>query len=299
MNIIWLDGKFVDSKKASFGILSHALHYGTGAFEGIRAYETPAGTAIFRLSEHVDRFFRSIEVFGIKMPYRKSEIKEAIRKTVVKNKFRECYVRPIAFFGEGSMSLTVTGARLRVAIAAWPWGAYLGEHPALSVGISDYVRFHPRSVVPGAKIAGYYATSVLASIDAHAHGFDECILLDHEGYVSEGPGENVFMVKKGKLYTPNSASILPGITRESIVKIAGDMGIPATMRHITRQELIAADEVFFVGTAVEVAAVGKIDHCRIGTGKEGPVTRALKDAYLAAVHGKTPRYRRWLTPVRA
>ncbi|HUC01796.1 MAG TPA: branched-chain amino acid transaminase [Candidatus Paceibacterota bacterium] len=298
MSVIWLDGKFVPSRKATANILSHALHYGTGVFEGIRAYQTANGSAVFRLPEHVDRFFRSISAFGVALPYTKKEIKDAIREAVLKNKLRECYIRPIAFFGEGSMGLTVKNAVLHVAIAAWPWGAYLGGDSPLSIGISNYARFDPRSIVPGAKISGFYATSVLASIEAHRRGFDECVLLDTKGYVSEGPGENIFLIKHKILYTPDSASILPGITRESIMTIAKDMGIRTVQKPITVKELMAADEAFFSGTAVEVASIGKIERRRIGTGGTGPVTGALKEAYASATHGAARRYRSWLTSVR-
>ena len=195
MSVIWLDGKFVRSERATIPLLSHALHYGTGAFEGIRAYKTAHGPAVFRLLDHVERFFHSIAALGVKIPYSKHDIEKAICATVRRNGFNECYIRPIAFFGEGSMSLAAQGARFHVAIMAWPWAAYLGEHPTLSVGISRYIRFDPRSIVPGAKISGYYATSVLATLDAKKRGYDECVLLDHRGYIAEGswreciPGE--------------------------------------------------------------------------------------------------------------
>lgn len=294
-NIIWYDGKFLVSDLAKINILSHGLHYGSGVFEGIRAYKTERGTAIFRLPEHIERLFRSASVFDIKIAYKKEEFGKVIQKTVRLNHLDECYIRPILFFGEGQMGLSPVGAKLHMAVAAWPWGAYLGGHKVLSVGISDTIRFHPKSVVPGAKISGFYAASVLASIEAKRRGFDECILLDHEGNVSEGPGENIFMVKKNKLYTPDSPSILPGITRQTIMTIAKDIDMRVFKKKISPKELIAADEVFFTGTAVEVKGIGSIDGKKIGDGGIGPRTEQIQQLYSDIVHGKNRRYQKWLT----
>jgi branched-chain amino acid aminotransferase len=292
---IWLDGKFVKSADAHINVLSHALHYGSSVFEGIRAYETPDGPAVFRLHDHVERFFFSADALGIKIPYTEREIERAILKTVALNKLKECYIRPIAFYGEGQMALMPSGATIHVAIAAWPWGAYLGEHAMLSAVVSPYVRFHPRSVVPGAKIGGYYATSVLATIDARKRGFNESILLDHEGNVAEGPGENIFMVRRGRLITPRSPSILPGITRDSVLAIARDLRIPVAVKKISLRDLMNADEAFFTGTAAEVASIGKVNGRRIGGGrKPGPVTRKIREHYLAATHGQLRKYKKWL-----
>jgi len=302
---IWFDGRFVKHADARIHVLSHALHYGTSVFEGIRAYETPDGPAVFRLRDHVARLFFSASAFGMKIPHTKREIERAILKTVALNKLKECYIRPVAFYGEGKMGLVPTGADVRVAVAAWPWGAYLGEHAMISAAISPYIRFHPRSVVPGAKIGGYYATSALAALDAQKRGFDESILLDHEGNVAEGPGENIFIVRRGRLITPNSPSILPGITRDSIMTIARDLHIPVAIKKISRRELISADEAFFTGTAAEVAAIGKIDGRRVGGFRRGvhadtpgPITAKIREHYFDATHGQLPKYRKWLSYVR-
>ncbi len=294
---IWQNGKFIKWDLAKIHILSHALHYGSGVFEGIRAYETPRGPAVFRLSDHVDRLFRSAASLGMRVPYSKKTITSAIRKIVSINKLGNCYIRPIVFYETGQMALAPHGARVAVSIAAWPWGSYFGEHKALSVGVSRYIRFHPDSAMPGAKISGLYATSVLAVLEARKRGFDEAILLDHEGFVAEGPGENIFIVKRGKLFTPKSSSILPGITRASIMAIAQGFGIPTAEKKITPEAFAAADEIFLTGTATEVAPVGKVNGRRIGTGGVGSITARLRAAYLDAARGNFPRYKRWLTSV--
>lgn len=296
MNVTWFDGRFVRSDRAQINVLSHALHYGTGVYEGIRAYKTAKGPAIFRLSEHVDRFFRSANALGMKLPYTRAEVITAIKKTVTKNNLIECYIRPIAFFGEGNMGLLPGKAALHGAISAWPWGAYLGAGRPLSVGISSYIRFHPQSVIPGIKISGLYAAAALASIEAHKRHFDECIMLDHKGNVSEGPGENIFMVRGKKLFTPDSASALPGITRQSVMTIAKDMGMTVFEKSISPRELMTADELFFTGTAVEVASIKKVNGRRIGKSKTSEdITSRIRGAYLDAVHGKIPRYQKWLS----
>lgn len=296
--VIWMDGRFVKTAKAAVHVLSHALHYGSGVFEGIRVYETLNGPAAFRLSDHVDRLFRSAAAFQMRVPYSKTAVTRAILETVRRNGFRECYVRPIIFYGEGKMQMSPKDAALHFVIAAWPWGKYLGDRPALSVGVSRYLRFHPASIVPGAKISGFYAASVLARMEAEKKGLDECILLDHEGFVAEGPGENIFMVKRGRLVTPKSPSILPGFTRASVIAIARGLRIPVLERKVSLKEFINADEAFFAGTAVEIAAIGKVNGRRIGAGRTGPMTARLKETYLAAAHGKLLRYKKWVTPVR-
>lgn len=295
--VIWQDGKFVSHKNAKVHVLSHGLHYGSGVFEGIRVYDTPQGPAVFRLRDHIDRLFHSASAFDMHIPYAKYAILRAAVQLVRKNGFKECYVRPIVFYGEGKMQMNPAGSKLHVFIAAWSWGKYLGDSPALSVGVSRYIRFHPKSVVPGAKISGYYATSVLARMEAQKYGYDESILLDHEGNVAEGPGENIFIVKGGKIFTPDSPSILKGITRASVMTMAKDMRIPVAEKKISLTQLMAADEVFFAGTAVEIGTVGKINGRKIGSGKMGPVTAKIRSAYFDATHGKTPRYRKWLSMV--
>lgn len=295
MRKIWHNGKFVKWNSARIHVLNHALHYGSGVFEGVRAYSTARGPAIFRLRDHVNRLFNSAAAFDIKIPYTRSSIANAIMKLVSLNRLKECYIRPIVFYGEGGMRLYPQGASVEVVIAAWPWGKYLGDHPALSVGISKYTRFDPRSISLGAKISGFYATSVLASIEARKRGFDECLLLDHKGYVAEGPGENLFLIKNGKLIVPESPAILNGFTRDSILKIAKDLKIRAVRRRVLKRELFSADEGFFTGTAAEVAAIGKINGRKIGSGRMGSITAEIKKRYLAAVHGELPQYQKWLS----
>lgn len=294
INFAWFDGKLIKASEARVPLLTHALHYGSGVFEGIRAYETSDGAAIFRLGEHVERLFQSAAAIGIKIPYSGRSIEQAIRKLVAANKFTSCYIRPLVFYGEGQMGLFPAGAKIHVTIAAWPWPAYLDGSKVLSVCLSPYIRLHPKSGAPGAKISGSYATSVMAALDSHGRGFNECIMLDHEGSVAEGPGENIFIVKGKKVLTPNSKSILRGITRDSVMAIARDMGYPASEKRISLRELLSADEAFFTGTAAEVASIGSVDGKKIGTGKVGPITSRIRSTYLAAVHGKVPRYKKWL-----
>ena len=293
---VWFDGRLVESDKVRIDLLSHALHYGSGAYEGIRAYETSAGPAIFRLQDHVKRLFHSAGVLGIKLPYSQQTIERAIRDTVKKSGLRACYIRPIVFYGEGEMRLTPERAKVHVAVAVWPWGAYLGEHQMLSVGISPYVRFHPKSVVPSAKVTGFYAASAMATLDARRRGFNECVLLDYEGNVAEGPGENIFIVKGGKLIAVDSPSILRGITRATVIQIARDLRIPVVEKSIALRELLSADEAFLTGTAAEVAAVGKIDKKKLRFSNAiGPITEKIRSTYLATVHGEVPKYKKWLT----
>lgn len=295
--IIWFDGKLVDARDARINVLSHSLHYGSGVFEGIRVYETPKGPAIFRLRDHVERLFHSASALGMKIPYTKSIVTCAITKTIAANRLRSCYIRPIVFWGEGSMALLPRGARLHMAVAVWPWETYFPERKPISLCVSRYVKLHPQSAVPGAKIAGFYAASVLAALDAHARGFDECVLLDHEGFVAEGPGENIFTVKGGKLFTPKSPSILCGITRASVIAIARDLHVPFLERKMLLKDLMDAEEIFLAGTAVEISPVGKINGRKIKKGVAGPITAQIGAVYQAAVHGELPRYRHWLTPV--
>lgn len=294
---IWMDGKFVPNAKAKIHVLSHALHYGTAVFEGIRAYETPQGPAIFRLGEHVNRLFRSASALGMKLPYSKVAVAGAAKKLIAKNRLRSAYIRPLVFYGEGQMGLGTKGAVLHVMVAAWPWGAYLGDHTALSLAVSRYIRFNPRSVVPGAKISGYYATSTLATLEVKSRGFDEALLLDHQGFVAEGPGENIFMIKGKKLFTPPAQNILPGITRASVMTIARDLHVPVREKAITLKELMSADEAFLTGTAAGIVPVAKINKKIIGQRAPGPMTWQISVAYDNIIHGRSPRYQRWLTAV--
>ena len=290
---IWFNGKFVNWKNAKVHILTHTLHYGGGVFEGIRAYRTEKGTAVFRLKDHIRRLFYSASCLEMKIPFSQKELQKAVLDLIKINKLEECYIRPIAFFGYGKMGLNPKGVPVDTAIIAWPWKAYLGKRP-VSVKVSKYIRIHPRSTVPDAKICGHYVNSILASLEAQKAGFKESLFLDFKGFVAEGPGENIFMVKNRKLFTPSCGSILPGITRNTVLKIAGDLGIEAKEKKIILEELKQADEVFFAGTAVEICPVVKIDTTLINKGKVGEITRKIKNLYQRIVHGKEKKYLYWL-----
>ena len=299
---IWHDGKLKPWREATTHVLTHTLHYGMGVFEGVRAYKTAAGTAIFRLREHTDRLFRSAHINGMKMPYDKSTIFEAQREVVRANKLDECYIRPIAFYGSEVMGINTAKCSVNVAIAAWPWGAYLGAE-ALEKGIrvktSSYVRHHVNVTMCRAKSVGTYMNSILANQEAHQDGYDEALLLDVDGFVAEGAGENIFLVKNGVLYEPELTSALEGITRDSVIRIAQDFGIPLVAKRITRDEVYCADEAFFTGTAAEVTPIRELDNRTIGSGKRGPVTEKLQKAFFDCVTGKSDKYRDWLAPVAA
>ncbi|MBI2139389.1 branched-chain amino acid transaminase [Candidatus Woesearchaeota archaeon] len=294
-DFIWMDGKLVRWEDAKIHVLTHALHYGSGVFEGIRFYETPKGAAIFRMQDHLARLFHSASTLELKTPFSADDIGKAVIETVRANKIKAGYIRPLIYYGYGKMGL-VPGGSVNVSIAVWPWGAYLG-HDAVKVKVSSFVRVHPKSFHPSAKVCGCYVNSINASLEAKREGFDEALMLDYKGFVAEGPGENVFMAKHGKLFTPSLGSILPGITRDSIIQIAKDEGISVAEKNMTVEELKSADEVFFTGTAAEVTAVGQIDDGRIGNGKIGPVTEKLKEIYLDVVHGRNKKYEGWLTVV--
>ncbi len=295
---IWLDGKFIDWPETKIHILTHSLHYGGGVFEGIRAYKTKNGPAVFRLNDHLDRFFYSASVLNMKIPFKVEEIKKAILDLIKINKIEECYIRPIAFFGYGKMGLNPEGSPVQTGIIAWPWGQYLGGKETISVKISKYIRLHPQSVVSDAKISGYYINSILASLDIQNKNYDEALLLDYEGFVAEGPGENIFIVKEGKIFTPSSGSILTGITRKSIIKIAYDLGLSVEEKKISVEELKSADEAFFVGTAVEVCPIGKIDETLINNQKIGEITKNIKEIFEKVVKGEKNEYLNWLTVVK-
>ena len=293
---IWSDGKLVDWDEATVHLLTHTLHYGGGVFEGIRAYKTKEGPAIFRLAEHVDRLFYSASVMEMDVPFSKEEIKKAVSETIKVNKVEECYIRPIIFFGYEKMGLNPTGSPVNTSIAVWPWDAYLGKE-VVSVKISKYIRPHPKSTVIDAKICGSYANSILASLEIKKAGFDEALLLDYRGLVAEGPGENIFIVKDGKIFTPPLGSILGGITRNSIIQIAKDLNISIKEKDITVEELKSADEAFFSGTAAEICAIGKIDDTTINEERMGIITKKIKETYFNAIHGKSKEYSKWLTIV--
>jgi len=295
---IWFDGKFVGWDEAKVHVLAHGLHYGSGVFEGIRCYKTSRGSAVFRLEDHIDRFYNSAKVYFMNIPYSKSELIEAIVNLIKLNGLEECYIRPIAFRGLGGFSLDPRSNSLHVAVAVWPWGEYLGEgvrDKGVRCTISSWVRVQNNMIPMMAKATGQYINSSLACMEAHLKGFDEAIMLDSRGYVSEGTGENIFLVKDGVLYTPStSSSILLGITRDSVIKIAIDMGFKVVEKDISKEELFLADELFFTGTAAEITPVVEVDHRLVGEGKVGPVTRRLQEKFFAIVRGLDNNYSRWL-----
>lgn len=298
---IWMDGKFVDWDRATVHVLTHSLHYGLGVFEGIRCYETKKGPAIFRLDEHIDRLFGSAHIFLMDIPYTKKEIRDAIIGTVRINKIKECYIRPLAFIGYGAMGLYPKGNPVNVSIAAWSWGAYLGDDgltKGIKVKTSSFIRNHVNANMTRGKVCGYYVNSQLAKKEAIACGYDEALLLDTEGYVSEGSGENIFMVRNGVLKTTPLTSILEGITRNSIMRIAADKKIRVLEERFTRDELYIADEAFFTGTAAEVTPIRELDGRTIGAGKPGPITRELQAVFFDIVKGKNKKYISWLTDVK-
>lgn len=291
---IWFNGKFIDWDKAKVHVLNPGLHYGGAVFEGIRAYKANKGPAVFRLDDHLKRLFSSAKFLEMKIPFSIKELKNAVIQTIKVNKIEECYIRPIAFFSYGKMSLNTKESQVDVVIALWPWEAYLGEKP-VKVKISKYIRLHPQSCPMEAKISGYYVNSILATLEAQKLGFDEALLLDYQGYIAEGAGENIFMVKKGKIYTPSLGTILPGITRASVIEIAKDLGIPVIEKKIKPEEIKKADEAFFTGTAVEVAPIGKIDNALINNGKIGEITKKIREIFYQIVRGENKKYLKWLT----
>jgi branched-chain amino acid aminotransferase len=297
---IWMDGKLVPWDKATVHVLTHTLHYGLGAFEGIRCYNTLKGPAIFRLDEHVARLFQTAHIFLIDIPYTQEEIRKAIIKTVKVNKLKECYIRPLVYIGNGAMGLYPNDNPIKVSIAAWPWGAYLGEEgleKGIRVRISSFIRHHVNSNMSRGKVCGYYVTSQLAKKEAISGGFDEGLLLDTEGYVSEGSGENIFIVRSGAIKTTPLTSILEGITRDSILTLARDFGIPTEEQRFTRDEIYICDEAFFTGTAAEVTPIRELDNRIIGKGTAGPITKKLQAAFFDIVKGKNKKFESWLTYV--
>ncbi len=297
-NKIWMDGTFVDWDKAQVHVLSHTLHYGLGVFEGIRCYDTAAGPAIFRLPEHIDRLFDSAHIAGLEMPFSREEIGQAIIDTVKANEVRECYIRPLVYLGYGELGINNSHCPVCVSIAVWPWGAYLGEG-ALSEGIrvciSSYTRHHVNVMMTKAKVVGNYANSQLAKMEAIHSGYDEAIMLDVQGNVGEGSGENIFIVRNGVLKTPPLTAILEGITRNSVIDLARQMGLTVRETVFSRDELYIADEVFFTGTAAELTPIREVDNRKIGAGLPGPLTHKLQQAFFRIVQGKDDAYKSWLT----
>ena len=299
---IWYDGKLVEWRSATTHVLTHSLHYGLAVFEGVRAYQTAIGTAIFRLKEHTDRLFNSAHIYMMKLPFTREQLMEAQIEVVRANQHDACYIRPIAFYGSEKMGVSPVGAKVHVAIAAWPWGAYLGPD-ALTQGIrvktSSYARHHVNVTMARAKMSGTYPNSVLATLEATQHGYDEGLLLDVEGYVAEGAGENIFLVKDGKIWEPELTSALTGITRSSVIELAQGLGYEVGAKRLTRDDIYIADECFFTGTAAEVTPIRELDGRTIGAGQAGPVTQAIQKAFFDVVNGKDDKHRHWLTPVAA
>ncbi len=295
---IWMDGRLVDWDDANVHILTHTLHYGLGVFEGIRCYRCEDGrSAIFRLREHTERLFDSAHIALMEIPFTEDEINEATAEMMRQSGLKEGYIRPLAYLGAGSMGLFPKNNPVRVAIAAWAWGAYLGEEGlanGIKVKISSLCRNHVNSGMSKAKLVGNYVNSILAKREVVASGFDEALLLDTEGYVSEGSGENIFMVKDGVLKTTPLTSILQGITRDSVMQIARDKGIEIKEQRFTRDELYIADEAFFTGTAAEVTPISEVDKRKIGKGKPGPVTKEIQNIFFDAVKGRNKDYAKWL-----
>lgn len=297
--VIWLDGEMVPWREAKVHVLTHTLHYGLGVFEGIRCYRTADGnSAVFRLKEHVERLFNSAHIVQMKLPFSREEVSSAILETLRVNELREGYIRPLAFIGEGAMGLYATDNPIHLSIVVWPWGAYLGEEgleTGIRAKISSFTRHHVNAAMTKAKICGYYVNSIMAKREAMADGYDEAIMLDAEGFIAEASGENLFVVRDEALLTPPLTSILGGITRDTIMRVARDKGIPLGERRFTRDELYTADEAFLTGTAAEVTPIREVDRRRIGDGKRGPVTSVLQEAYFDIVKGKETKHAEWLT----
>ena len=298
--LIWYDGKLVPWRDATTHVLTYTLHYGVGVFEGVRAYMTPLGTAVFRLEDHTRRLFNSAKILGMKIPFTPEQVNEAICQVLRENKLREAYIRPMVFFGSEGMGLRADNLKVHVIIAAWAWGAYLGAdnfERGIRVRTSSFTRHHVNSAMCRAKANGYYINSMLALNEVLRDGYDEAILLDLSGHIAEGSAENIFIVHGSALHTPDLNSCLDGVTRRSVMELATRFGMPIHERRITRDELYIADEAFFTGTAAEVMPIREADNRSIGIGKRGPVTQRLQAAYLAAVKGEDPESRSWLTPV--
>lgn len=291
---IWFNGEFIPWNEAKIHVLSHTLHYGGGVFEGIRFYKTDKGTAIFRLLEHVDRLLYSANALKMALPYTRDEIIEIIKEVVRMNQQEEGYIRPIAFYGYGKMSVNPSGCPLDFAIACWPWGAYL-PHDSVDVKTSRYIRIHPQSTVVDAKLCGHYLNGILASLELQGTPYHEALFLDDKGFISEGAGENFFIVKKNVIYTPKSGTILIGITRDTVIKLANTLGFDVQQTDITLEQAYEADEAFFTGTAAEVTPIRSIDDKFLGENHIGPITATLKVSYWEAVRGKNPAFIKYLS----
>jgi branched-chain amino acid aminotransferase len=296
---IWMDGKLLDWEDATVHVLTHALHYGSGAFEGVRAYETPRGAAVFRLPDHIKRLFRSCHVYQMEIPFSQDELVQAVLDTVRANGLKSCYIRPLVYRGYGEMGLNPLYAPVNVTVACWPWGSYLGDEglqKGVRAKISSWKRNDHNILPPGAKATGQYINSGLAKVEAVKGGYDEAIMLNMAGYVTDGSGENVFIVKDGALHTPPfQAGCLDGITRDSVMAIARDREFPVHERNLSRLDLYTADEAFYTGTAAEVVPIREVDDRTVGGNGPGPVTKEIQKVFFAAAHGEDPRYVGWLT----
>ena len=298
--VIWFDGELVPWREANVHVLTHTLHYGVGVFEGMRAYETPRGVAIFRLHDHTRRMERSAHILGMRLPHTFDEINEACVTVVRENDLSAAYVRPICFYGSEALGLRADNLSVHVAVAAWEWGAYLGDEgleKGIRIRTSSFTRHHVNISMCKAKAVGHYINSILALHEALECGYDEALLLDNEGYVAEGSGENIFIVRDGTIYTPDLTSALEGVTRDTIMVFARDLGIEVKEKRLTRDEVYIADEAFFTGSAAEVTPVVELDNRTIGTGRRGPVTRKLQNMFFDQVHGRKVRHPEWLTYV--
>lgn len=298
--VIWYDGAMVPWRDATTHVLTHSLHYGLAVFEGLRAYDTKKGAAIFRLKEHIDRLFASAHIYMMKIPFSKKELMEACLNVVKENNLSSCYIRPIAFYGSEKMGVSPKGATVHVAIAAWPWGAYLGAEgieKGIRVKTSSFSRHHVNVTMCRAKYSGTYANSILANQEAIDHGYDEALLLDVDGFVAEGAGENLFIVKNNTIYEPELTSALMGITRDTILTLAADLGLNIKSKRLTRDDVYTADEAFFTGTAAEVTPIRELDNRVIGAGQRGPVTEKLQTLFFDLVNGREEKHGEWLTYV--
>lgn len=290
---IWFNSKLIKREKVKVDIVNHSLHYGSGVFEGIRCYDSEKGPVVFRLSDHIKRLFNSAKLLGIKINFSEQEIINAVIKTIKTNKLKECYIRPIVFY-DSQIKLEPSNLKSNLAIITLPFPNFLG-HNTVKTTISKFIRLHPQSVISEAKASGYYINSILATLDAKKRGYDEAILLDYKGFVAEGPGENIFIVKKNILYTPKLGSILPGITRKTVMELAKDLKIKVIEKDITLKELKSADEIFFTGTAAEITPISQIDKITINNGKIGKTTSLIKNNYSDIVRAKNKKYYKWLS----
>jgi branched-chain amino acid aminotransferase len=297
---IWYDGELVPWRDATTHVLTHSLHYGLAVFEGVRAYGTADGTAIFRLREHTDRLFNSAKIFMMEIPFSREQLFEAQREVVRANKLESCYLRPLAFYGSEKMGVSPKGASVHVTIAAWPWGAYLGEDglvKGIRVKTSSFQRHHINVSMVRSKTAGHYVNSILANLEATNDGYDEALLLDTQGFVAEGAGENLFIVKDGQLIEPQMVSGLTGITRATVIELARDLGLSVASRPMTRDDVYLADEAFFTGTAAEITPIRELDGRVIGAGRRGPVTERIQTLFFDVVNGRAEKYKHWLTRI--